>query len=153
MLWLQGRFTLIGPAYSFANYSILPLISYGLVLITTAYSIGFEPSILSGLPLGRVVCVPSGQRLNVGLCPTVGAVFSAMKTINYYVVVAEQAHPFRPSLFISLPTFYFMGLCMLLLLHAIIPCLHAWIEFIFVSIVSLLLSCMHNLHVVYYLHT
>ena len=34
----------LGPAYSFPNIiSILPLISYRLVSITTAYSIGFEP--------------------------------------------------------------------------------------------------------------
>ena len=28
---------------------------------------------------------------------------------------------------VTLPTFYFVGLCMLLLLHAIIPCLYTWI--------------------------
>ena len=33
----------LGPAYSITNISILPLISYRLVSITTAYSIGFEP--------------------------------------------------------------------------------------------------------------
>lgn len=33
-------------------------------------------------------CVPLGQQLNVGLNPTVGAVFSAMKT--EYGVVAEK---------------------------------------------------------------
>ena len=33
----------VQPAYSFRNYSILPLISYKLVSITTAYAIGFEP--------------------------------------------------------------------------------------------------------------
>ena len=94
---LRSRLTPLGPAYSFPNYSILPLLSYRFVLITTAYILyriwTVNPS---GLSLGRV---PSGQRLSVGSSPTVGAIFSAMKT--EYVVVAKQAHPFGPSLFIS----------------------------------------------------
>ena len=40
-------------------------------------------------------CVPSGQQLNVGSSPTVGAVFSAMK--EEFVVVAEQVHPLGPA--------------------------------------------------------
>ena len=42
-------------------------------------------------------------RLNVGLSPTVGAVFSAMKA--EYVVVAEQAHPLGPAY--SLPNYFY----------------------------------------------
>ena len=37
----------------------------------------------------------TGQRLNVGSSPTVGAVFSVMKA--EYVVVAEQAHHLGPA--------------------------------------------------------
>ena len=54
---------------------------------------------------------------------TVGAVFLAMKA--EYVVVAEQAHPLGPAY--SIPCSIYrcrdIGLCVLLLLHAIIPCL------------------------------
>ena len=46
-------------------------------------------------PLAEWLCIPSGQRLNDGSSPTVGAFFSAMKA--EYVVVAEQAHPLGPA--------------------------------------------------------
>ena len=70
------------------------------------------------------LCVPSGKRLNVGSSPTVGAVFSAMKA--EYVVVAEQAHPLGPA---YSPPYSLLREVMhvLLLLHAIIPCLHTQI--------------------------
>ena len=44
-------------------------------------------------PLAEWLCVPSGQRLNVGLSPTVGAVFVCCG--------CRADSPFRPSLFIS----------------------------------------------------
>ena len=39
------QFHSLGLAYLIPNFSNLPLISYRLVLITTAYSIGFQPLI------------------------------------------------------------------------------------------------------------
>ena len=53
-----------------------------------------------------------------------GAVFSAMKT--EYVVVMEQAHPLGPAYSIPPYISFIMGLRMLLL-HALIPCLAAYI--------------------------
>ena len=74
------------------------------------------------------LCVPSGQRLNVGSSPTVGAVFSAMKA--EYVVAAKQAHPLGPAY--TFPIIKDVGgLRMLLLLHALIPCLAVYILHLF----------------------
>ena len=129
-------YTTIGSAYSIIPNYFYPA-AYKLSTCFDHHSILYRIWIvnLSGLPLSLVVMRSIRSTVERRFESYSGNLFSAMKT--EHVVVAEQVPPLGPAYSI-IPTYisFIMGLHMLLLLHALIPCLAAYIWALLLVVLS-----------------